>query len=66
VAGPGELLQPGLGKSRGEQVLRLTVPEELEGLERFCPEDAEKPPCFDPEERRRPLERILAGLGIPR
>ncbi len=58
-----QLLQTGLVKRRGD-FYRLTV-EDLEGLERFGRKSAENLHAAIQLSRRRPLERILAGLGIP-
>jgi DNA ligase (NAD+) len=58
-----QLLQTGLVKRRGD-FYRLSV-EDLEGLERFGRKSAENLHAAIQKSRRRPLERILAGLGIP-
>jgi DNA ligase (NAD+) len=58
-----QLLQTGLVKRRGD-VYRLTV-EDLEGLERFGRKSAENLHAAIQKSRRRPLERVLAALGIP-
>ena len=58
-----QLLQTGLVKRRGD-FYRLTV-EQLEGLDRFARKSAENLHASIEKSRRRPLERILAGLGIP-
>jgi DNA ligase (NAD+) len=58
-----QLLQTGLVKRRGD-FYRLTV-EDLEGLDRFARKSAENLHAAIQKSRRRPLERILAGLGIP-
>jgi DNA ligase (NAD+) len=58
-----QLLQTGLVKRRGD-FFRLTV-EQLEGLERFARKSAENLYANIQKARRRPLERVLAGLGIP-
>ncbi len=58
-----QLLQTGLVKRRGD-FFRLSV-EDLEGLERFGRKSAENLHASIQKARRRPLERILAGLGIP-
>ena len=58
-----QLLQTGLVKRRGD-FYRLTV-EQLEGLDRFARKSAENLHASIQKARRRPLERILAGLGIP-
>jgi DNA ligase (NAD+) len=58
-----QLLQTGLVKRRGD-FYRLSV-EDLEGLERFGRKSAENLHTSIQKSRRRPLERVLAGLGIP-
>jgi DNA ligase (NAD+) len=58
-----QLLQTGLVKRRGD-FFRLTV-EDLEGLERFGRKSAENLHAAIQKARRRPLERIIAALGIP-
>ena len=58
-----QLLQTGLVKRRGD-FYRLSV-EQLEGLERFGRKSAENLHKAIQKSRRRPLERILASLGIP-
>jgi DNA ligase (NAD+) len=58
-----QLLQTGLVKRRGD-FYRLSV-EDLEGLDRFGRKSAENLHAAIQKARRRPLERILAGLGIP-
>jgi DNA ligase (NAD+) len=58
-----QLLQTGLVKRRGD-FFRLSV-EDLEGLDRFARKSAENLHAAIRKARRRPLERILAGLGIP-
>ncbi len=58
-----QLLQTGLVKRRGD-FYRLSV-EDLEGLERFGRKSAENLHASIQKSRRRPLERIIAGLGIP-
>jgi DNA ligase (NAD+) len=58
-----QLLQRGLIKRRGD-FYRLSV-EDLESLERFARKSAENLHRAIQRSRRRPLERILAGLGIP-
>src|SRR6478672_3504739 len=58
-----QLLQTGLVKRRGD-VFRLSV-EDLEGLDRFARKSAENLHASIQKSRHRPLERILAGLGIP-
>ncbi|MEA2547541.1 MAG: ligase, partial [Chloroflexota bacterium] len=58
-----QLLQTGLVKRRGD-FYRLSI-EDLESLERFGRKSAENLHASIQKARRRPLERILAGLGIP-
>ncbi|HEY2916348.1 MAG TPA: NAD-dependent DNA ligase LigA [Candidatus Limnocylindrales bacterium] len=58
-----QLLQTGLVKRRGD-FFRLSV-EDLEGLERFGRKSAENLHANIQKARRRPLERVLAALGIP-
>jgi DNA ligase (NAD+) len=58
-----QLLQTGLVKHRGD-FYRLSV-EDLEALERFGRKSAENLHKAIQKSRRRPLERILASLGIP-
>jgi DNA ligase (NAD+) len=58
-----QLLQTGLVKTRGD-FFRLTV-EDLEGLERFARKSAENLHANIQKARRRPLERVIAALGIP-
>jgi DNA ligase (NAD+) len=58
-----QLLQRGLVKQRGD-FYRLTV-EDLEGLERFARKSAENLHAAIQKSRRRPLERVIAALGIP-
>ncbi len=58
-----QLLQTGLVKRRGD-FYRLSV-EDLEGLDRFARKSAENLHASIQKARRRPLERIIAGLGIP-
>jgi DNA ligase (NAD+) len=58
-----QLLQTGLVKQRGD-FYRLTI-EDLEGLDRFARRSAENLHASIQKSKRRPLERILAGLGIP-
>jgi DNA ligase (NAD+) len=58
-----QLLQTGLVKRRGD-FYRLSV-EDIEGLERFGRKSAENLHKAIQKSRRRPLERILASLGIP-
>jgi DNA ligase (NAD+) len=58
-----QLLERGLVKRRGD-FYRLSV-EDLEGLERFARKSAENLLTAIQKSRRRPLERIIAALGIP-
>ena len=58
-----QLLQTGLVKTRGD-FYRLSV-EDLEGLDRFGRKSAENLHRAIEKSRRRPLERIIAALGIP-
>ena len=58
-----QLLQTGLVKTRGD-FFRLTV-EDLEGLDRFARKSAENLHANIQKARRRPLERVIAALGIP-
>ena len=58
-----QLLQRGLVKRRGD-FFRLSI-EDLESLERFARKSAENLHASIQKARRRPLERILASLGIP-
>jgi DNA ligase (NAD+) len=58
-----QLLQTGLVRRRGD-FFRLSV-DDLEGLDRFARKSAENLPASIQKARRRPLERILAALGIP-
>ncbi len=58
-----QLLQTGLVKRRGD-FYRLSI-EDLEGLERFARKSAENLHEAIQKSRRRPLERIIAALGIP-
>src|SRR5262249_50455493 len=58
-----QLLQTGLVTKRGD-FFRLSV-EDLEGLDRFARKSAESLHANIQKARRRPLERILAALGIP-
>ncbi len=58
-----QLLERGLVKRRGD-FYRLTA-EDLEGLERFARKSAENLHAAIQKSRRRPLERIIAALGIP-
>jgi DNA ligase (NAD+) len=58
-----QLLQTGLVKRRGD-FFRLSV-EDLERLERFGRKSAENLHAAIQKARRRPLERVIASLGIP-
>jgi DNA ligase (NAD+) len=58
-----QLLGTGLVKRRGD-FYRLSV-EDLEGLERFARKSAENLHAAIQKSRRRPLERLIAALGIP-
>ena len=58
-----QLLERGLVKTRGD-FFRLTV-EQLESLDRFARKSAENLKASIERARRRPLFRILNGLGIP-
>ncbi len=58
-----QLLQTGLVKRRGD-FYRLSV-EDLVGLDRFARKSAENLYANIQKSRRRPLERVIAGLGIP-
>ena len=58
-----QLLQRGLVKRRGD-FFRLTI-EDLESLERFARKSAENLHAAIQKARRRPLERVIAALGIP-
>jgi DNA ligase (NAD+) len=58
-----QLLQTGLIKRRGD-FYRLSV-EDLEGLDRFGRKSAENLKQAIEKSRRRPLERVIAALGIP-
>ena len=58
-----QLLQTGLVTKRGD-FFRLSV-EDLEGLDRFGRKSAENLHANIQKARRRPLERIIASLGIP-
>ncbi|MEO8462801.1 MAG: NAD-dependent DNA ligase LigA, partial [Chloroflexota bacterium] len=58
-----QLLQRGLVKHRGD-FFRLSI-EELEGLARFARKSAENLHASIQKARRRPLERLIAALGIP-
>jgi DNA ligase (NAD+) len=58
-----QLLQRGLVKSRGD-FYRLKV-EDLETLDRYARKSAENLAASIARSRKRPLSRILNGLGIP-
>jgi DNA ligase (NAD+) len=58
-----QLLQRGLVKTRGD-FYRLSV-EDLESLERFARKSADNLKAAIDRARRRPLYRIIYGLGIP-
>ena len=58
-----QLLERGLVKRRGD-FYRLSV-EDLEGLERFAGRAPRTSIAAIQKSRRRPLERIIAALGIP-
>ena len=58
-----QLLERGLVKTRGD-FYRLSVAD-FEGLERFGRKSAENLKASIERSRRRPLARILNGLGIP-
>jgi DNA ligase (NAD+) len=58
-----QLLQTGLVTKRGD-FFRLSV-EDLEGLDRFGRKSAENLYGNIQKAKRRPLERIIASLGIP-
>jgi len=58
-----QLLQRGMLKRRGD-FYRLSI-EDLESLERFGRKSAENLHRAIERSRRRPLERIIAALGIP-
>ena len=58
-----QLLQTGLVTKRGD-FFRLSV-EDLEGLDRFGRKSAENLYSNIQKAKRRPLERIIASLGIP-
>jgi DNA ligase (NAD+) len=58
-----QLLQRGLVKTRGD-FYRLSI-EDIEGLERFARKSAENLHRSIQKAKRRPLERVLASLGIP-
>jgi DNA ligase (NAD+) len=58
-----QLLQTGLVTKRGD-FFRLSI-EDLEGLERFGRKSAENLHANIQKAKHRPLERIIASLGIP-
>jgi DNA ligase (NAD+) len=58
-----QLLERGLVKQRGD-FYRLTV-EQLESLDRLARKSAENLEASIERSRRRPLARVLNGLGIP-
>ena len=58
-----QLLGRGLIRSRGD-FYRLSV-EDLEGLDRFGRKSAENLYASIQKSKRRPLERLIAALGIP-
>ncbi len=58
-----QLLERGLIKQRGD-FYRLSV-EDLESLERFARKSAENLHAAIQKSKRRPLERVIASLGIP-
>jgi DNA ligase (NAD+) len=58
-----QLLQRGLVKTRGD-FFRLSI-EDIESLERFARKSAENLYRNIQKARRRPLERVIASLGIP-
>ncbi len=58
-----QLLARGMVKRRGD-FYRLSV-DDLESLDRFARKSAENLQAAIERSRRRPLERILAALGIP-
>jgi DNA ligase (NAD+) len=58
-----QLLQTGLVKRRGD-FFRLSI-DDLEGLDRFARKSAENLHANIQKAKRRPLERILASIGIP-
>jgi DNA ligase (NAD+) len=58
-----QLLQTGLVTKRGD-FFRLSV-EDLEGLDRFGRKSAENLHANIQKAKKRPLERIIASLGIP-
>jgi DNA ligase (NAD+) len=58
-----QLLERGLVKRRGD-FFRLTI-DDLESLDRFARKSAENLHAAIQKVRRRPLERVIASLGIP-
>jgi DNA ligase (NAD+) len=58
-----QLLQRGLIKNRGD-FYRLSV-DDLESLDRFARKSAENLHAAIQRSKRRPLERVIAALGIP-
>ena len=58
-----QVLQRGLVQRRGD-IYRLTV-EQLESLDRYARKSAENLHAAIQRRRRRPLERVISGLGIP-
>lgn len=58
-----QLLQTGLVKRRGD-FFRLSI-EDLESLDRFARKSAENLHAAIQKARRRPLERVIASIGIP-
>ena len=58
-----QLLERGLIKRRGD-FFRLTV-EDLESLDRFARKSAENLYAAIQKVRRRPIERVIASLGVP-
>jgi DNA ligase (NAD+) len=58
-----QLLERGMVKRRGD-FFRLSV-EDLESLDRFARKSAENLHTAIQKARRRPLERVIASLGIP-
>jgi DNA ligase (NAD+) len=58
-----QMLQTGLVKRRGD-FFRLSV-EDLEGLDRFARKSAENLHANIQKAKHRPLERVIAALGIP-
>lgn len=58
-----QLLQTGLVKRRGD-FFRLSV-DDLEALDRFARRSAENLHANIQKAKRRPLERVIAALGIP-